>query len=90
MVRNANKEFMDMVLTNAFKLDLRPTLSAVAASILIVRGELDASRTPAHVQELLAGIPNSRAAEIAGAGHSVQMDSPQAFTTLIRRFLMYQ
>jgi 3-oxoadipate enol-lactonase len=88
MVMNANKAFMGTVLTNAFKLDLRPRLSGITASTLIIRGELDASRTRAHVEELLAGIPDSRAVEIPGAGHSVQVDSPQAFSELVRGFLL--
>jgi 3-oxoadipate enol-lactonase len=88
MVMKANKAFMGTVLTNAFKLDLRSRLPEITASTLIVRGELDASRTRAHVEELLAGIPDSRAVEIPGAGHSVQVDSPQTFSELVRRFLL--
>jgi 3-oxoadipate enol-lactonase len=88
MVMNANKAFMGTVLTNAFQLDLRDRLPAITASTLIVRGEFDASRTRAHVEELLAGIPHSRAVEIPGGGHSVQVDSPQAFSGLVRGFLL--
>jgi 3-oxoadipate enol-lactonase len=87
MVMNANKSFMGTVLTNAFKLDLRPKLRGITASTLVVRGELDASRTRAHVEELLAGIRDSRAVEIAGGGHSAQVDSPEAFSALVQAFL---
>ncbi|WP_325737307.1 alpha/beta hydrolase [Bradyrhizobium sp.] len=87
MVMNANKDFMGTVLTTAFQLDLRPRLPSITASTLVIRGEHDASRTPAHVKELLAGIRKSRAVEIPGGGHSVQVDSPQAFTRLVRDFL---
>jgi 3-oxoadipate enol-lactonase len=88
MVAMANKAFMGSVLTAAFALDLRPRLPQIAASTLVVRGERDAARTRAHVQELLAGIPRSRAVELAGAGHSPQVDSPEPFAEQLRRFLL--
>jgi pimeloyl-ACP methyl ester carboxylesterase len=88
MIFNANKAFMGSVLTNAFDLDLRPTLPQITAATLVIRGERDAARTPAHVAELLAGIPNSTAVEIPDAGHSPQVDSPQAFAKLVREFLL--
>ena len=87
-VMAANKAFMGAVLTNAFRLDLQSRLPAITASTLIVRGELDASRTRAHVEELLAGISNSRSVEIARGGHSVQVDSPEIFSGLVRDFLL--
>lgn len=88
MVLNASKPFMTSVLTNAFGLDLRPRLTEIAAGTLVIRGERDAARTQAHVAELLAGIPNSTATEIPDAGHSPQVDSPQAFARLVREFLL--
>jgi pimeloyl-ACP methyl ester carboxylesterase len=88
MVMAANKAFLGAVLTNAFQLDLRSRLPAITASTLIVRGEHDASRTRAHVEELLAGIPNSRSVEIAGGGHSVQVDSAGVFSSIVREFLL--
>ncbi len=88
MVANANKPFMSMVLGNAFALDLRPRLPEISATTLIVRGELDGARTRAHVEELLRGIRDSRAVEIPAAGHSPQVDSPSAFSKLLRDFLL--
>ena len=88
MVANANKAFMVSVLTAAFELDLRPRLPAISAPTLVVRGERDAARTQAHVDELLAGIPRSRAVELAGAGHSPQVDSPQPFAAELCSFLL--
>jgi 3-oxoadipate enol-lactonase len=87
-VVNANKAFMGAVLNSAFGLDLRPVLPKITASTLVIRGELDAARTRAHVEELLAGIPKSTALEIPGAGHSPQVDSPEAFSRAIRGFLL--
>ena len=87
-VVKANKAFMGAVLNRAFDLDLRPELPKITASTLVMRGELDAARTRAHVEELLAGIPESTALEIAGAGHSPQVDSPEAFSRALRGFLL--
>jgi 3-oxoadipate enol-lactonase len=87
-VVSANKAFMGAVLNSAFELDLRPELPKITAPTLVIRGELDAARTRAHVEELLAGIPASTALEIAGAGHSPQVDSPEAFARALRDFLL--
>ena len=87
-VVNANKAFMGSVLTNAFGLDLRPMLPQITAPTLVIRGEFDAARTRTHVEELLAGIPNSSSVEIPRAGHSPQVDSPQVFSKLVRDFLL--
>lgn len=87
-VANANKAFMGTVLNNAFGLDLRPVLPEITSSTLVIRGEFDAARTRAHVDELLAGIPKSSALEIPGAGHSPQVDSPEAFSRAVRGFLL--
>jgi pimeloyl-ACP methyl ester carboxylesterase len=81
---------MGAVLNGAFALDLRPELPKITAATLVVRGELDAARTQAHVDELLAGIPRSTALEIPGAGHSPQVDSPEAFSRALRGFLLQQ
>ena len=87
-VMSANKDFMGAELNDAFDLDLRPVLPKITASTLVVRGELDSARTRTHVEELLAGIPESTALEIPGAGHSPQVDSPKAFSRAIRCFLL--
>ena len=88
MVAGANKAFMGMVINTAFNLDLRLLLPRIASPTLVVRGALDASRTQAHVDELLAGIPNSRAVEIPNAGHSPQVDSAEVFSRVVREFLL--
>jgi pimeloyl-ACP methyl ester carboxylesterase len=88
MVVNANKAFMGAVLNSAFALDLRPELPRITAATLIIRGKFDAARTRTHVEELLAGIPNSTALEIPDAGHSPQVDSPEPFARALRGFLL--
>jgi pimeloyl-ACP methyl ester carboxylesterase len=87
-VMSANKAFMGAVLNSAFELDLRPVLPEITASTLIIRGEHDAARTRTHVEELLTGIPGSAALEIPDAGHSPQVDSPEAFVRALRGFLL--
>jgi 3-oxoadipate enol-lactonase len=86
-VMKANKEFMGNVLAEAYELDLRPRLRSITARTLVVRGELDAARTPDHVRELLTGIADSEAVEMPGAGHSPMVDSGPQFVEVLRRFL---
>jgi 3-oxoadipate enol-lactonase len=86
-VEAANKGFMGTVLKTAYDLDLRPVLPRISAPTLVVRGALDAARTPEHVAELVAGVPNIQAHEIPNAGHSPQVDSSEAFCPVVRRFL---
>jgi 3-oxoadipate enol-lactonase len=87
-VADANKSFMGSVLRDAFEFDLRPVLPNIKATTLVIRGSLDAARTQTHVDELLAGIPHGRAAEIPEGGHSPQVDSSRAFSALVRSFLL--
>jgi pimeloyl-ACP methyl ester carboxylesterase len=83
-VERANRGFVGAVLRNALELDLRPVLPRITSTTLVIRGEHDGARTPAHVAELLAGIPRSRAVEIPDAGHSPQVDCPEAFVRVLR------
>lgn len=87
MVQAADPDFLGAVLAAARGLDLRPALAAIAAPTLVVRGEHDAARTPQHVADLLAGIPDSRAVEMAGCGHSPMVEEPEAFAALVAAHL---
>jgi 3-oxoadipate enol-lactonase len=86
-VRRADRDYMVRTLEGVLELDLRPRLGAIAARTLIVRGERDAARTREHVRTLLAGIDGSVAIELAGAGHSPMVDSPEALLRLLQAFL---
>src|SRR5581483_1912966 len=44
-IRDANRTYMVDTLERLLALDLRPRLGAIAARMLVVRGELDAART---------------------------------------------
>lgn len=82
-VLEADPSFVSAVLIAARGLDLRPELSAITAPTLVIRGEHDTARTPAHVAELLAGIPHSRAVEMSGCGHSPMIELPDHFADLV-------
>lgn len=86
-VSAANRDFVATTLRSTLQLDLRPRLARISARTLVVRGEQDAARTPAHVAALLAGIPGATAVEIAGGGHSPMVDSAAEFTAVLRGFL---
>jgi len=66
--------------------DLRPLLPAVTAETLVVTGDHDFLGTLA-ADEIVAGIPHARSVVLAGAGHYVWIDQPDAFATEVRRFL---
>jgi 3-oxoadipate enol-lactonase len=83
----ANREFMAKAVDAVFSLDLEARLGSVTAPTLVVRGEHDQIRSREHVRHLLDCIANSRAVEIAGAGHSPQVDSPTKFIRVLRAFL---
>ncbi|HWC23886.1 MAG TPA: alpha/beta fold hydrolase [Flexivirga sp.] len=87
-VLDADPDFISAVLVAARRLDLRPELSRITAPTLILRGELDSARSPDHVTELLHGIPDSRAVEIPGCGHSPMIERPGLFNALVEGHLM--
>jgi 3-oxoadipate enol-lactonase len=86
-VQQASRAYMAASLQQTLGLDLRDRIGAITARTLVVRGELDAARTPEHVRVLLEGIPGSIAVEIPGAGHSPMVDSAERFVPLVRAFL---
>jgi 3-oxoadipate enol-lactonase len=79
--------FMSAVLRSVLSRDLTDQLPGIRVPTLVVRGELDAARTREHVRVLCAGIPDSVAVEITGAGHSPMVDRPEAFDSALREFL---
>lgn len=88
-VLDADPAFISAVLAAARGLDLRPELSRVTAPTLIIRGEHDNARSPAHVAELLRGIPDSRAVEMADCGHSPMIEQPRRFNALVEEHLLH-
>ncbi|GGB18513.1 3-oxoadipate enol-lactonase [Flexivirga endophytica] len=83
----ADPDFLSAVLVSSRRLDLRRELNRITAPTLVIRGEHDTARSPRHVAELLAGISESRAVEMAGCGHSPMIEQPQRFNDLVEDHL---
>ncbi|HVX45455.1 MAG TPA: alpha/beta hydrolase [Mycobacteriales bacterium] len=66
--------------------DLRPVLGRITAPTLVLASTHDRIIEPAQQQALLAGIRNSRYAEI-DAGHGAPAEDPKGFTGKIAAFL---
>ena len=62
-------------------------LGEVGAPALIVIGELDAARTLAAAETLLARLPRARRVAIANAAHLPNMEQPEAFNAALLSFL---
>ena len=62
-------------------------LGRIATPTLVVRGATSDILTPDLVARMLDALPNGRAVEIAGAGHPVPYDQPEAFTRALAAFL---
>jgi 3-oxoadipate enol-lactonase len=69
-------------------MDLVPNLDGVSASTLIIAGAQDPSAPPAeHAEKLAAGIPGSRLEILDPGAHLVNVERPEAVTTLILEHL---
>lgn len=82
-VLRTDPAYLGSVLGAARALDLTDRLPAITAPTLIVRGSADCARTAEHVAVLESGIPDARAVEMPGAGHSPMVDHPAEFIRLI-------
>jgi len=68
--------------------DLLSEVGAIECPTLVVTGDLDPAAPPADAADLAAAIgPNARLEVVAGAGHGVYRDQPDAFNDLVRTFL---
>lgn len=83
----ADPDFIAAVLRAARGTDLRSRLASITAPTLIIRGEQDTARTRDHVAELVAGLPDARAVEMAGLGHSPMVENPDAVAALVSAHL---
>lgn len=87
MVQQTDPAYLAATLKAARQLDLTPRLGAITASTLVVRGSEDCARTAAHAEALATGIPDARAVEMPGAGHSPMVDHPDEFNALVAAHL---
>jgi pimeloyl-ACP methyl ester carboxylesterase len=69
------------------RIDSRPTLSTIDVPVLVVVGEEDRLTPPADSEAMVAALPNARFSRIAGAGHLVPLERPDAVAKLLVDFL---
>jgi len=58
-------------------------LTALAAPVLVIAGELDASPTPAAAAEAAELVPSACVVTIAGSGHFPWLDNPTALAATL-------
>jgi pimeloyl-ACP methyl ester carboxylesterase len=68
-------------------IDLWPLWRDIACPILLVRGGDSDVLSAETAKRMLDENPNTRLAEVPGAGHTVPGDQPTAFRTLLDDFL---
>lgn len=68
--------------------DYAPMLPRLSCPTLICAGDADALRPVAVHREMAALIPHSRLVVIAGSGHMVAMERPEAVTRAMRDWLL--
>lgn len=67
--------------------DSRPSLAAIRCPTLVIRGDQDGITTPAHQDEIVAGIPGARFAAIPDCGHLPSLEKPVTTSRLLREWL---
>jgi pimeloyl-ACP methyl ester carboxylesterase len=68
-------------------IDLWPLWRGITCPILLVRGADSDVLSTEIARRMVDENPNTRLAEVAGAGHTVPGDQPAAFQTLLADFL---
>lgn len=63
-------------------------LGSIAVPTLIVQGRHDRARTPEHGADMRARLPNARLDVLEGAGHTPQLEEPDAFHKIVLPFLL--
>lgn len=67
--------------------DLRPLVRSISCPTLVIRGGRSDYLQPEMLEEMCALNSSIRAVEIAGAGHYVHDDQPEAFAAALAEFL---
>ena len=62
-------------------------LARIDCPVLVCHGADDVFQPLPYAERLAAGLPNARLELVLGAGHSAQLDQPEAFLALLERFL---
>jgi len=84
-----DKALRDMVRTGGRRdpVDLWEPLPRITCPTLIVRGAVSDILSPEIAKRMLAALPDGRLVEVAGAGHTVPGDQPDAFARAVRAFI---
>ena len=67
--------------------DLWEPLPRITCPTLIVRGAASDILSPEIAKRMLEALPDGRLVEVAGAGHTVPGDQPDAFARAVRAFI---
>jgi len=62
-------------------------LPLIGVPTLLIAGEKDPNAPPSVMQKMAEKIPDSRYAEMAGIGHLMNLEAPDAFDQLLIDFL---
>lgn len=67
-----------------------PAWTGIDVPVQVIVGEHDRIAPPAHAHAMAEQIPGARLAEIAGAGHVSNIESPREFNAILTGFLAQQ
>lgn len=67
--------------------DRQADLAHIRVPTLLIGGEFDRVAAPAVMRQMAAAIPRARYAELAGIGHLMNLEAPDAFDALLLDFL---
>jgi pimeloyl-ACP methyl ester carboxylesterase len=62
-------------------------LHEIKAPSLIIQGQHDRARTPAHGAEMRDRMPNAQLAVLEGVGHTPQLEDPDRFHEIVMPFI---
>lgn len=69
------------------RIDSRPTLGAITAPVLLIRGDADGITTAEQQQEMLDGIPGAHLEILPGVGHLPTIEAAGQTTALLTDWL---
>lgn len=85
MLRMNEDEYVK-VYNAIYEFSLLP-LKKVRAPALVLNGEHESKSVFRHTEEILQRVPDAEAKVVPGAGHTSNMENPQAFNQLVDDFL---
>ncbi len=86
-IRQADPRAYRAAMRALARFDVRHRLGEIRVPALVITGEEDTTVPPDTQRALARGIPGARHVTIAGAGHGVIADSPDAFNHALLHFL---